>query len=72
MNLVDRSKLLILAMMSDNMAHHISAVTNSILKLNIDQLDEVEFDELWKNTNGHGGIDIDGKCSICLDFMNGK
>lgn len=67
---MDRYRLIMLALMNDGMNHHKDAVINTISTMNLNELDEVEFDELWKNTNGHGGKDMDGFCSVCLEFLS--
>lgn len=67
---MDRMKLIMLALMNDGMEHHKDAIIDSVSKINLDSLCEIEFNELWKNMNGHGGKSIDGHCSVCLDFLS--
>lgn len=55
---MDKVKLMMLALMNDKMCHHKDAIMHSVFLMNVNSLDEVEFDKLWKNTNGHGGKDI--------------
>jgi len=66
---MNRFKLIMLSLMDDNMAHRKEAIIDSISKMNLQNLDEVEFDELWKNTNGHGGVSVNGNCSVCIEYM---
>jgi len=67
---MDRYRLIMLALMNDGMNHHKDAIINTVSTMNINELDEVEFDELWKNTNGHSGESRNGMCSVCLDFLS--
>lgn len=69
MDIKDRYKMIVLALMNDNMLHHKDSITKTVAEMCLDGLDEVEFDELRKNINGHGGISVDGKCSICLGVL---
>jgi len=69
---MDRTKLMMLALMNDCLAHHKDAIIHTVYELNIHNMEEAEFNELLQKTNGHGGKMTDGKCSVCLEFLQNK
>lgn len=70
--LLERNKLIILALMNDGMAHHKDAIENTICEMDIEHLSNEDFTKLLHSTKGHGGENIDRKCSICINFLKNE
>lgn len=76
MNSLERLKMLMLALMNDDspMQHHKTVITIETLTLaeahRIWDIPDEAFKQLLESIRGHGGVSVDGKCSVCLAYSS--